>query len=216
MKTKKKTPDPYRLADQAIELLAKDMLSRFEKYQSALNLAKFDELNVIKETKVLYGRLDKTAREWLRMLWLYRYEEVTKWLMRQADDDIDDLVEMYMANLLDKPNAVTKYSYDAEVLRKRDRQAEAVNAAGQRSEKEYEIKKAMRLWGQMVAQYADETADASTVQAFRDAGVKQVLWHTQRDQRVCRECDELDGKVFDIDALPDKPHWRCRCWITPV
>lgn len=214
---KKKTPNPYRLADITIERVADDMLVQFKEYENELYLAKFDELNVIGLTKALYEALDNSARELLDMLFVERYEEVEDWVGGNSDEDeIDDLAEMHMAQLLETPNAVTKYSYNSEVLRKRDRLSESVNAVKHTAEKRDEIEKAMRLWGQMVAQYADETADDATVLAFRNAGVKQVVWHSQEDQRVCRECNELDGKVFDIDALPDKPHWRCRCWITPV
>ena len=214
---KNKTPDPYRLADLTIEQIAEDMLVQFEEYENELYLAKFDELNVIGLTKSLYETLDHSASELLEALFIERYEEVEDWVGGDLDEDeIDDLAEMQMAQLLETPNAVTKYSYNSEVLRKRDRLSESVNAVKHTEEKKEEVEKAMRLWGQMVAQYADETADAATVLAFRNAGVKKVVWHSQEDQRVCRECDELDGKEFYINALPDKPHWRCRCWITPA
>lgn len=217
------TPDPYRLSDETITALNKLTVNYFDKYKRQLYLAKFDELNVIRLTDRLYKNLDEKAKTWMKDLYILRYEEAFKSVAGKRkdrveldDDEIDELAEMELANLLEEPDAVTHYAYNAEVMRKRDRLKEALDSVSSQSEREYEIQKAMRFWSQMVAQYCDTTSDAATVKAFQNAGVERVMWHTQKDQRVCGECDELDGKVFSVTALPPKPHWGCRCWITPI
>ena len=68
----------------------------------------------------------------------------------------------------------------------------------------------------MTATYADLVADEATLQAFKDAGVKRVRWRTEEDEKVCKYCRPLDGKVFDIDKVPPKQHWGCRCWFEPA
>ena len=135
---------------------------------------------------------------------------------RIKDDDLDDLVDMYLTGLLADPDPVTRYSYYNEATRKCERCKEAVVATNGVAYKKLEMEKAVRLWNQMSQQYCDIVSDAAAVAAMQKAGVKYVRWHTQEDDKVCSDCHELDKKVFQIDLLPDKPHWRCRCWISPV
>ena len=217
------TSDPYRLSDLTIAALNKGTARLFERYSQKMNLAKFDELNVIRLVDRLYKELDEKAKAWMKDLYVMRYEEAFKSVavgrkdrVELDDDEIDELAEMEMANLLEEPDAVTRYAYSAEVFRKRDRLKEALNSVNSSTERNYELQKAMRFWSQMVAQYCDTTSDAATVKAFQNAGVERVMWHTQEDQRVCGECDELDKKIFSVNTLPPKPHWGCRCWISPA
>lgn len=133
-----------------------------------------------------------------------------------AEDSVDELAEAFITGLLEEPDAVTRYAWGAEVLRKKDRAAEAVNAARTRGEKVKELERALRLWSQMAQQYADEVSDGAALAAFRASGVKTVIWFTQDDPKVCGECGALDGQKFPIGKIPPKPHWRCRCWLWPV
>lgn len=61
-----------------------------------------------------------------------------------------------------------------------------------------------------------DTEDRAAITAYRDAGVEEVMWITQRDGRVCEECITLNGLIFPIDRVPDKPHYNCRCYLEPV
>ena len=74
----------------------------------------------------------------------------------------------------------------------------------------------MSLWSQQTAQYADIVTDAAVIQAFVDAGISKVRWITQEDEKVCKTCRERNGKVYPITELPEKPHWRCRCYFEAV
>ena len=186
-----------RLNQRAIKL--------FESSRRKLYVAKFDELSVIKEIKALYERLDKENRKAFISLFLARYEEV-------CGEDGTDLVEAYILGLLGAPNPVSKYIYEAEVLRKRDKLTEAVNAATRKSD---ELDKGLRIWSQMAAWYTDLVSDGANIEALKSMGVKKVVWVSQRDRLVCRECKEMDGEIYPIDKIPDKHHLHCRCYVIP-
>jgi len=46
---------------------------------------------------------------------------------------------------------------------------------------------------------------------YKEVGVTQVEWLTAHDERTCSVCGPLDGKVFDINKVPEMPHPACRC-----
>lgn len=146
-----------------------------------------------------------------------RYREMYLYLTRSWPDGkkLDDLVEAYLAGVLTEPNERTHYAYDAESLRKRDRAVEAINSEPQKSKKDLEFEKAMRYWSQQTGFYIDIVADEMALKAMKDCGVLKVMWKTQEDEKVCEDCHELDGQIFDIDDVPPK-HLRCRCWLKPV
>ena len=79
-----------------------------------------------------------------------------------------------------------------------------------------EIDKAIRYWSQQCGQYAIDFTDLALMQAFEDAGVEEVEWVTEKDERVCSTCGPMDGKIFPIDDTPAKPHPNCRCHLRPV
>ena len=58
---------------------------------------------------------------------------------------------------------------------------------------------------------------AVTLGTFENAGVTKVKWVTAHDGRVRKSHKELDGVVFDIDALPiEVDDYNCRCGLIPV
>jgi SPP1 gp7 family putative phage head morphogenesis protein len=50
---------------------------------------------------------------------------------------------------------------------------------------------------------------------YRQVGVTKVQWLTAHDERTCPVCRPLDGKVFEIDEVPEH-HPQCRCTWTAV
>ena len=38
----------------------------------------------------------------------------------------------------------------------------------------------------------------------------------EKDDKTCDECMALDGLVFLLRDVPDKPHYNCRCTLKPV
>jgi hypothetical protein len=165
---------------------------------------KFDEFNVIQKSKDLYGELSELNEEVFLEIANAYYKEINpkgkldkKWLM---------------ATLLGY-DAVTKYVYQHEVDRKRARFAEAVMSSNTKSK---EFVTAKNLWNRQTGQYAIKVTDEAVIKACRDVGYKKLKWNTEKDSRVCPECKKRDGKVYDIYKLPEKTHYNCRCYYTPV
>lgn len=194
----------YTLTDRAIELLNRKAIQRFKDAQQQAALMSFDELTVIRTVKDLYSSLASDNRSVFLDLARAKYDETEP----HGDEELDYL---WLMAFLDESNPVTKYRYTTEIDRKRDYTAEAVIAA---TDKAHEYKRGLVYWGNFTAEYAELVTDAAALQAMKDAGVKEVVWHTEEDEKVCGECEPRDGKVYPIDAVPPKPHWRCRCWLT--
>ena len=211
--------NPYIYADKAIKLLNKKAVKRFLAAERRLNLAGFDELNVISVCKELYENLRNDN--------LSAYESTAKSAYRQAGGEVLDYLIFRLwleEEILGKPSPVTNYIYKNEVARKRDRLIEAVNAQGNRQagtgnaspKNSLEFRRALRYWADMTAQYADIVTDEAMLKAYRDQGIRYVRWRTEEDERVCSVCRPRDGKVYPVEEAPPKAHWRCRCWYEPV
>jgi SPP1 gp7 family putative phage head morphogenesis protein len=52
-----------------------------------------------------------------------------------------------------------------------------------------------------------------TASEMEKSSVETVQWVTAEDERVCQQCEHLDGLVFPIDKVPNRPHIGCRCKI---
>lgn len=119
----------------------------------------------------------------------------------------------WLLALLAGYSAVTGYVYEHEIDRKRAYLEEGLLS---RTNHKNEFRRALRYWSDMTYQYADDVTDSARIKAFTDAGVKRVQWHTAGDEKVCQVCRERHGEIYLIDNIPDKPHRKCRCWLTPV
>lgn len=203
----------YARADQAIKEMNRQNLKAFNK----LKLAKWDELNVIRQVNTTY---EESTRRAIRKYYeiaveayivaMYQMKMDRKRATEMADETID-LTWVY--EFLEDVDPVTLYEFFSERDRKKQRLIEALTATNNRNA---EIDKALRYWTRQVAQYADNSVFYARLQAFRDAGVEKVMWNTQRDERVCEECGPMDGEIFNIENVPNPPHWGCRCWLSPV
>lgn len=203
----------YEAADRAIREMNRENLREFGK----LKLAKFDSLTIVQEITRLYHNSAKRARK--------RYYEVAfeAYLLGMAMCRMDPqeahkmaekaIDEAWVDEILEQVDLLTLFRFNSETDRKAYRLIEAVGVSKERN---YEIDKALRLWSRQLGQYAVNFTDYAALKAFKDAGVKMVEWVTQRDERVCHECNALDGQVFRIDEVPRKPHWGCRCFWRPV
>lgn len=193
-------------------------MRRTETAKRRLLVDGFDELNVLKTVKALYEALDADARERFSELYVMTYMDTLRRFGKKPPkrEDAELLADLYLAGMLAEPDPVTKFAWDAETLRKRDRAAEAVNAVPTKALKQIELDKAVKLWSKQAQQYADTVTYDAVLGAYRDAGVKRVRWVCTKDEKVCRTCRDLNGSIFPIDEVPEKAHWRCRCSLEPV
>ena len=220
--TEPKATDAYEIADTAIRQLNRRTVQMFAYYRNQIQIADFDELNVITDCNALYAELDRSARKKYRELFALRYMEVFEWLIAldatsaviPAEDTVDEIAELAIAGLLSEPNPTTHYAWDAEILRKRDKAAEAVNSVSGKGNKQDELARHQRYIAAQMGYYADFASQDAEIQAMKDAGIKRVQRHERDDDKVCRVCRVLDGKIYDIDKVPPPEHPHCRRWFT--
>ncbi len=157
------------------------------------------------------------------------YIEIAAGASEEAAEDIKEATGVivkpiatdgkYVDGILNEYNAVTGYLYYPEADRKRARLAEALIAAviaGLRADYHKELQKFANLWHTQTLQYGETVVDKTRLDTFKKNGIRRVRWVTQGDEKVCKECKERNGKIYDVDNVPEKPHYRCRCWIMPV
>ena len=216
-----KLPSPYRLADNAIAQLNKSALRLADQTKQRLTVLGFDELNVLQNVDAMYAKLDSNNRKKFLELFIARYIEVMAYVLGREltadeEDAVDDLAELYISGLLDEPNETTKYTYSAEVLRKRDRAKEAIISVPTKAQKQIQLDKHIRYFQQMTGWYADFTSQWAEIQAFKDAGIKRVQRHEHDDEKTCSVCRAADGEIYPINKIPPIPHLRCRRYFTPA
>ena len=203
----------YDFADKAIRDLNKRNLRSF----SRLKLLKFDELNIFDTVGEIYDFSVEVAKRRYKDIYADAYLACMAELGRHVKAPKDRVLNDWLLDMLEDYDAITHYRFDEEAERKKARTVEALIATRDGSKIDgREVDKALRLWSLQVDQYADRAVDDGRMQAFHDAGIKKVRWNTERDDKVCGECDALDGKIFPIDNVPSKQHFRCRCWLTAV
>lgn len=180
-------------------------------------------MNVLKRVDSLYSDINKTVRKKYKTLWTARFKEVIASLIadgfirkRPDEETIQELLEMHMAGLLENPSEVTHYVWAHEVLRKRDKAKEAILSVPTKTQKQIEIDKHIRYLLAQAAWYTDFTSQDAEISAYKEAGVKMVQRHEQKDERVCAVCKSLDGTIYDVDKIPKLEHIGCRRSFTPV
>ena len=199
----------YDYTDARIKRLNRQFLRLFQK----VRLLNFDELNALNDIKAVYRKADRFAKVAYLDIAVEAYafglaeaERAGFRPRRRREIDRD-----WVLDFLEEEDFVTLYRYAPELTRKRDRLVEALAMT---SKPNKEIDKALKYLIMQTTHYADKATAEAELQAMKDAGVTKVMWLTERDDRVCDICYPLDGKVFNIDSVPDIPqHWNCRCRI---
>ena len=191
----------YRLSDAATELLNRRATKRFEDAKDKAAQNGFDELSVLSVTRELYDQLEADNRQVYLELAQERHQEA-----EPHGEEPPDLA--WLLALLAAYSAVSKVVYNNEIDRKRGYTAEGINSS---TAKVTEFRRGLHYWADLTSTYADIVTDESTLKAYRDAGVRRVRWVTAGDEKVCETCRERNGKVYSINAIPPKPHRRCRC-----
>lgn len=199
------------------------LTTELRKEINKLGVLGFDELNaprVSTLTKAMLKRLLKSNKS--------AFLKIAKRASEEAAEDVKEkglpiipfvVTGAYVDSILKEYNPVTGYLYAAEADRKRSRLAEAILTAiaiNSRSEYRKQLKRFADLWHTQTKQYAETMVDETRKRALKANGIKYVKWVTEKDDRVCEECKKRDGKIYQIDKIPTKPHYRCRCWIEPM
>lgn len=203
----------YDTADKAIRAMNRQNLKEFGK----LKLAKWDEINVIRTVGKTYDDSVRMARQ---RYYEIAFESFIVALLEALIPNVDatrmaeeTITADWILDMLEEVDPVTLYAFLSEAERKKQRLIEALAVATNRNA---EIDKALRYWTVQVSQFADNSVYNARLEAFRQAGITHVVWITQEDNRVCEDCDDLNGQIFQIDNVPPPQHINCRCFVRPV
>lgn len=194
--------DPYEYTDKVIAILNRKAIKRFR--QSGSDLLFLDELNVLKYTTSMYHSLLEDAKKYYLIL--------AREIYKRYGGNKKRINMAWVNKRLSAYDDVTMYVFLYEVDRKAQRYAESMIASGTATKY---VNIGLRTWTDMVNQYADTLTFDALVDAYKDSGVKEVMWKSEKDERVCHTCYRMDGTVYPINKIPDKPHWRCRCTVIP-
>ena len=198
----------YEYIDENVERLKKQTQTAFNNFR--LSLLKFDELNVMQvktETESLFTKLKRQSNRFYIGLLNHLAESMG---FEEDKYDLDELLETYSGTLL--------YSFSTEMERKRERLFETMVAIDDMSDPEIlsQQKKNIRNWNTQVEEFGVDIERNIFLSELRDSGIRKVQWMTAEDERVCTDCSDLNGIVFDIDNVPRRPHIGCRCWLKGV
>lgn len=221
--------DYYGPADEAIRQMDRDNLRAF----SRLKLADFDRISIVRTVQNLYETQRRKAKKKYLEIGLEAYllglmmtdggvsDRTARSMAKQA------ITEEWIDDLLNQTDFVTLYRFNTETERKAQRLIEALALVADENAvrgmigtpeevRNMLIDQALKQWTKQLGQYAINVTDTAIMQALDDAGAKGVVWVTERDQRVCADCHQLDGRWFPLDEVPAKPHWNCRCRVRPA
>ena len=210
----------YQTADRLIALLDK----KLKRYINRLDVTGFSELNALtiqNETTELIKRLLKDNEE--------AFKEIAEDAIAEAAADIENLTgeqakrvkadDKYVDEILNQYNEITGYLYYPEADRKRARLSEALIVAVMMQDRmryHDNLRRFANLWHTQTVQYEITVTDDTRMDMFKKNGIKKVKWNAEHDEKTCKVCKERDGKIYPIDTVPGKPHYNCRCWLTPV
>ena len=197
----------FKQTDKIVKVYLALILKRFRKVQRTLT---FDDLHILNAINEEWKQIDKLMHDCLFEVVLYYYRYI-----REEADDME--VQLWFAKLIDQPDPVTHYIFFPESDRKRARLIEGIYSVVTLQEKKKELDKAERYIAKQLTQTADDYTMSTLIEALKAAGVKEVEWVTEHDERVCEECGPRDGVIYPIDKVPLIPaHYNCRCIIIPV
>lgn len=207
----------YKRGDKVFERTAATLKREFRRSRLT---TKFDEINAFQfrsESKRLYRIARKKIYDCLWEIAEYCYLSAVKEV--GGEQDGAKLRKTWLDKLLSDYNSITKYVFDNEIERKRERFFESVIASLEDKDRlaiEQEYTRARNLLTRQTQQYCIDVEDEAVKKAYKDFGVERVMWISQRDGKVCKVCAERNGAIYPIDAVPPKPHPNCRCTIKPI
>lgn len=207
----------YHQLDKLIPKLKKRIRCEY----NYLSVLPFDEINIISVkayTEDMFKRLLKFNKdEYLKIIrYSIKYAKNVLNGFSKSYKDIDE--EDFLEYVLSSYNIVTGYLYEKEAQRKRLRLVEEILTAKeylQRGILNKSLKQSANLWFTQSLQYGIDVTDKTVIEVYKRNGIKKVVWVSEKDNKVCDKCKKLDGEVFEIDNLPSKAHYNCRCYFIP-
>ena len=189
----------YEYTDKVIAHIDKQLIEWYSRLKS---LVSFDELNVLQEVNALYQEIDLFVRKaFLKLANRVYSDNVRKTSLRSLDEQwVDALLSAY--------DPVSKYVFSHEEDRKCARFIESLIAS---TTKAQEVDAALRSMSFMCRIYAVRVTDEAVLQAFKDDEEDLVKWIAEKGEKTCSVCHSRDGKVYELESLPPKPHLNCRC-----
>lgn len=204
------TKNPYHLTDELWPDLEKELRAILS--NSALRICSFDEINQQEVLTVLRPAFSQMLTAAKR-----RYLRIIKRTYRSFGIILTGKEALTLLGaLLHRADPITGYRFDSEFTRKRTRLIEEILATPGEQSIRRKFAKALPIIFLMLWQYMDIAIDDSRQDAMRRNGVKRVRWITEEDERVCKICKDRQDKIYVIDLIPPKPHYRCRCHTEPV
>ncbi len=194
----------YKYTDRVIAYIDKRLIEGFSRLKSVLS---YDELNVMQEVNTLYTDSFSLIKEMYLKLANKVYRD------NRRNHLFGSLDEMWLDEILNGYDPVSKYVFSAEIDRKAARLIEAIMAS---QTKPQEVDGALRSLSLMQRIYAVRVTDEAVLKALRDDDEDLVRWVTEKDEKTCSVCNHRDGKIYEIDAVPSKPHINCRCRLERV
>jgi len=221
----------YRYADRSAAALAKLYLRYFRRVSDDEDL-----LELLLMLQAIYRDSYKALRDALLLTARKTYASVSRQIRKEANKlnpneadetlieilkrlkpedpfEEDEIDYLFIDTLLNRVDPVLKYAIRPEIERRRAKVYEAMTVTEDRRE---EAKKAATELFRISVQALDNATDEANKKAMIDRGVRFVRWNAILDRRTCAECRALDGNVYEITSVPNKPHPRCRCFLEPV
>lgn len=205
----------FEYTDKVVKTYLKQILKAFRRMQRR-TITAFDEANTMQIINSEWNGIMALIIEALKKIALYYYRAALR-TCRIEREATSFMIDAWLMGLLDDLDFVTHYQFNNEADRKRSRLIESVLSVFTNTDKKKQIDIGMRYLVRQFEQTADNITSAAVIHGYEDAGVELVEWVTQRDEKVCAECEPLDGKIFPIHDCPPCPeHYNCRCFLLPV
>lgn len=200
----------YELTDKTIQRINERISRKFAVIRR--KLASFDEINVLRYAREAYREL---YQEFEEMLLVLAEETYSRFNSSRLNSEMSNRIDReWILSKLDSIDPAVKYRFSSEIERMAERLAEMVESTETPTKKDFDTE--MKKLSLVVGQEAIFITDEAVIQAYKDNGVKKVRWMTVHDEKRCGYCWSLNGRIFPIDEVPDKPHRNCRCWVVAV
>lgn len=229
----------YEFTDKHIEQIKKNIKAYF--HNSRLSIMKYDELNVSivdDEIDKLFDKIDELSTASIK-------KEINA-LSKQYgfDSDIytaEQIVEMFNSTTM----YVHKNELDRKRARYKEAMLSTLVGNSNKAKNKYVKDKPKALNSltfpreviiasflsslfvgnqraniNNIGRQIEETLLEAERYMYIDNGIKNdvkyVKWITEHDDRVCADCEQYDGMIFEIDNVASRPHIGCRCELEYV